>query len=75
MVFVSSLVLVASVASRRKKLAVAALSSWGLLAVAFLTLLEDSGLASHSQRGWLGLLGIAIAGVAAIALTPAGNGT
>jgi hypothetical protein len=68
--FVASLALVAFVATRRRTLAFAALVSWGLLAVAFLTLLRDSGLTSRPERGWLGIAGVAIAGLAATALTP-----
>jgi hypothetical protein len=68
--FVSSLVLVALVAARRRSLAGAALVSWGLFAVGFVTLFRASGMTSHAERGWLAIVGVAVAGFAAIALTP-----
>ena len=40
--FVCSLILVAAVAFRRRSLASAALASWGILALAFLTLLSGA---------------------------------
>jgi hypothetical protein len=71
--FVCSLLLVAAVVSRRRALASAALVSWGFLAVAFLTLFRGSGLTSHAERGWLGFVGVAIAGLTTIALMPPRN--
>jgi hypothetical protein len=68
--FACSLVFVVCLAAGRKLTASIALASWSLVAVAFLTLFRDSGLTSHAERGWLGLAGVGIVGVAAIALRP-----
>jgi hypothetical protein len=68
--FACALVFLVGVAAGSRAIASAALGAWVLLAVGFLTLFRDSGLTSHAERGWLGLAGVALAGIVAIALRP-----
>jgi hypothetical protein len=69
--FLCALVFLIVVVLRRKLVAGVALSSWAVLAVAFLKLLRDSGLTSHPGRGWITLAALLLVGVGAVALTEA----
>jgi hypothetical protein len=51
---VAALLLVAAVAFRRPLIAGVALVSWTIASVVFLSFLDDSGLTSHVERGWVG---------------------
>jgi multidrug transporter EmrE-like cation transporter len=68
--FACAAIFVLAIAAGRRVAAAVALAAWAGLAAAFLTLFRDSGLTSHAERGWLGLAGLAILGVAAIAVRP-----
>lgn len=65
-----SAIFIVSIAAGKRTLASLALGLWAVSAISFLSLLRDSGLTSHEERGWVGLLALSIICVAAVAMTP-----
>jgi hypothetical protein len=64
---VCALVFFAAVALRWRLVAFAALIAWAVLAGSFLNFFDDSGLTSHSERVWGGLVLLVLAGLSAVA--------
>jgi hypothetical protein len=63
------LIFLVTVAAQWRLLALTVLASWTALGFTFVTLFHESGLMSHTGRGWAGLSVLVLAGLAAVGLS------
>ena len=59
-----------AVVFRGRSIAAVALAAWAVVAVGYVRFEDASGLTSHAERGYMGLVVAVAVGIAAISLTP-----